>query len=111
MRLAGLKAEKYGNEKLYQLGQKIAGGVDYVTATFKGVEPAGDGTLIGKQVGPGKVTEWVNSRHAGSNNKINDEIQGLEASLASKGTGNRDADIPRAFKQEELASTYESRFK
>ncbi|HDR3889985.1 TPA: HNH endonuclease [Bacillus cereus] len=28
-----------------------------------------------------------------------------------KGTGNRDADIPPAFKQEEFASTYDSRFK
>ncbi|MBO1627440.1 HNH endonuclease [Bacillus sp. SY8(2021)] len=34
----------------------------------------------------------------------------MEASLA-KGTGNRDADIPPAFKQEEFASTYDSRFK
>ncbi|PEM38856.1 hypothetical protein CN634_11520 [Bacillus pseudomycoides] len=66
MRLTGLKAEKYGNEKMYQLGGKIAGGVDYVTATLKGVEAAGDGTLIGKKVGPGKVTEWVNARHAES---------------------------------------------
>nr|WP_217448017.1 AHH domain-containing protein [Bacillus sp. Xin1] len=69
---------------MYQLGGKIAGGVDYVTATLKGVEAAGDGTLIGKQVGPGKVTEWVNTRHAGSNNKNNDEIKGLEASLAER---------------------------
>ncbi len=28
-----------------------------------------------------------------------------------KGTDSRDADIPPAFKQEEFASTYESRFK
>ncbi|MCX2824453.1 hypothetical protein RGU76_12260 [Bacillus pseudomycoides] len=100
MRLAGLKAEKYGNEKMYQLGGKMAGGVDYVTATLKGVEAAEDGTLIGKQAGPGKVTEWVNARHAESSKKINDEIQGIEVSLAerigngssgvsgAKGTGN-----------------------
>ncbi|WP_257150798.1 HNH endonuclease [Bacillus pseudomycoides] len=82
VRLEGLKIEKSEKEKLYQLGQKIAGGVDYVTATLKGVEAAEDGTLIRKQVGPGKVTEWVNARHAESSKKINDEIQGIEASLA-----------------------------
>lgn len=97
MRLASLKVEKYGNEKMYQLGGKMAEGADDVIATFKGVEVAGDGTVIGKQVGPGKITEWVNKHHAGSSNKINDEIQGIEASLA-KGTGNRDADIPPVAK-------------
>ncbi|EEM16367.1 hypothetical protein bpmyx0001_27560 [Bacillus pseudomycoides DSM 12442] len=38
---------------MYQLGQKIAGDVDYITATLKGVEAAEDGTLIRKQVGQG----------------------------------------------------------
>ncbi|CAI8706913.1 Cytoplasmic protein [Bacillus sp. IT-79MI2] len=33
------------------------------------------------------------------------------AKIETKGTGNRDADIPPAFKQEEFASTYDSRFK
>ncbi|MED0856805.1 hypothetical protein P4T44_20325 [Bacillus pseudomycoides] len=84
MRLAGLKAEKYGNEKMYQLGGKMAGGVDYVTATLKGVEAAEDGTLIGKQAGPGKVTEWVNTRHAESTKFMDGKIQGIEASLAER---------------------------
>ncbi|WP_257127898.1 hypothetical protein [Bacillus pseudomycoides] len=45
----------------------MAEGVDYITAIFKGVEVAEDGTLIVKQGGgPGKVTEWVNTRHAES---------------------------------------------
>jgi len=35
--------------------------------------------VIGKQGGPGKVTEWVNARHAESSKKINNEIQGIEA--------------------------------
>ncbi|MBJ8029920.1 hypothetical protein JDS96_18875 [Bacillus cereus group sp. N21] len=86
MRLAGLKAEKYGNEKMYQLGGKMAEGADYVTATLKGVEAAEDGTLIGKQAGPGKVTEWVNTRHAESTKFMDGKIQGIEASLA-KGAG------------------------
>ncbi|MEB3052676.1 hypothetical protein VCZ37_00840 [Bacillus pseudomycoides] len=72
---------------MYQLGGKMAGGVDYVTATLKGVEAAGGGTLIGKQVGPGKVTEWVNARHAESTKFMDGKIQGIEASLA-KGTDN-----------------------
>ncbi|MDM5186265.1 hypothetical protein QUF99_02185 [Bacillus sp. DX4.1] len=43
----------------------MAEGVDYIAASFKGVEAAGDGTLIGKQGGgPGKVTEWVDKHHA-----------------------------------------------
>ncbi|PEA80547.1 hypothetical protein COL60_23980 [Bacillus pseudomycoides] len=87
MRLSGLKAEKYGNEKMYQLGGKMAEGADYVTATLKGVEAAEDGTLIGKQAGPGKVTEWVNTRHAESTKFMDGKIQGVEASLA-KGTDN-----------------------
>nr|WP_261377470.1 hypothetical protein [Bacillus paramycoides] len=85
VRLESLKIEKFEKEKLYQLGQTIAGGLDYITATLKGVEFAEDGTVIGKQVGPGKLTEWVNARHAESSQKTNDEIQGIEDSLA-KGT-------------------------
>ncbi|MED1539311.1 hypothetical protein [Bacillus pseudomycoides] len=43
--------------------------------------------MIGKQGGgPGKVTGWVHARHAESSKKINNEIQGIEASLA-KGVG------------------------
>ncbi|WP_257130263.1 hypothetical protein [Bacillus pseudomycoides] len=82
--MAGLKTGKSGNDKLYQIGQKIVGDVDYVTSTLKSVEVAKDGTLTVKQVGPGKVTEWANRRHAESSKKINDEIQGIEASLAEK---------------------------
>ncbi|MED1619954.1 hypothetical protein [Bacillus pseudomycoides] len=89
MRPESLKVEKSEKEKLYQLGKKIAGGVDYVTATLKGVEFTEDGTLIGKQVGPGKITEWVNARHAESSKKINNEIQGIEDSLAER-MGNTD---------------------
>ncbi|WP_257207073.1 hypothetical protein [Bacillus pseudomycoides] len=62
----------------------MAEGVDYVTATLKGVEAAEDGTLIGKQAGPGKVTEWVNARHAESTKFMDGKIQGLEASLATR---------------------------
>ncbi|MGG3524325.1 hypothetical protein [Bacillus pseudomycoides] len=94
MRLESLKVEKYGNEKMYQLGGKIAGGVDYVTATLKGVEAAGDGTLIGKQVGPGKITEWVNARHAESTKFMDGKIQGIEASLAT-GIGNAGSGVSK----------------
>jgi len=90
--------------KVIKYGGKMAEGVDYVTASFKGVEVAEDGTVIGKQVGPGKLAEWVHARHAESSKKINDEIQGIEASLA-KGTGdtkftykNNPMDNPKAIK-------------
>ncbi|PEF76581.1 hypothetical protein CON94_04570 [Bacillus pseudomycoides] len=43
--------------------------------------------MIGKQAGPGKVTEWVNTRHAESTKFMDGKIQGIEASLA-KGTDN-----------------------
>ncbi|WP_257132198.1 HNH endonuclease [Bacillus pseudomycoides] len=66
------------------LSEKMAEGVDYVTATLKGVEAAKDGTLIGKQAGPGKVTEWVNTRHAESSKFMDGKIQGVEASLATR---------------------------
>ncbi|MBO1627435.1 hypothetical protein J4P90_19805 [Bacillus sp. SY8(2021)] len=49
MKLAGLKVEKYGNDKMYQPGGKMAEGADDVTATFKGVEVAGNGALATKQ--------------------------------------------------------------
>ncbi|EEM08291.1 Hypothetical Cytosolic Protein [Bacillus pseudomycoides] len=105
VRLAGLKAEKYGNEKMYQLGGKMTQGMENTLAFFnKGHEIVGDGVVAGKQGGPGKVTEWVNTRHAESSKKINDEIQGIEASLA-KGTGdakftykNNPMDNPKAVK-------------
>ena len=85
VRLAGLKAEKYGNEKMYQLGGKMTQGMENTLAFFnKGHEIVGDGVVAGKQGGPGKVTEWVNTRHAESSKKINDEIQGIEASLAER---------------------------
>jgi len=79
--------------KVIKYGGKMAEGVDYVTASFKGVEVAEDGTVIGKQVGPGKLAEWVHARHAESSKKINDEIQGIEASLA-KGTGDSGGRFP-----------------
>ncbi len=72
---------------MYQLGGKMAQGIDNSLAFFKGPGPAGDIALVGKQGGPGKVTEWVNKHHAESSKFMNDKIQGLEASLA-KGVGN-----------------------
>lgn len=85
MRLAGLKVEKSGNDKMYQFGGKMAQGMDNTLAFFKDTEIVGDGVVAGKQGGPGKVTEWVNKHHAESTKFMNDKIQGLEASLA-KGT-------------------------
>ncbi|MDM5186240.1 hypothetical protein QUF99_02045 [Bacillus sp. DX4.1] len=86
MRLAGLKVEKSGNEKMYQLGGKMAEGMDNTLAFFnKGHEIVGDGVVAGKQGGgPGSVTEWVNTRHAESTKFMDGKIQGVEASLAER---------------------------
>ncbi|PGZ98483.1 hypothetical protein COE51_11540 [Bacillus pseudomycoides] len=87
MKLGSLKVEKYGNDKMYQLGGKMAEGVDNVLASFKSYETAGNGTLAAKQAGgPGKVTEWVNKHHTESSKIIDDKIKNVEGSLA-KGTG------------------------
>ncbi|PGW16733.1 hypothetical protein COD90_12740 [Bacillus cereus] len=110
LKLTSLKMEKSGNEKMYQLGEKIAKSIDDRTAKSASFEVDGNGLLISKQGGT-DFQSWVNKHHTESNKIIDDKIKGVEASLASKGTGNRDADIPPAFKQEEFASTYESRFK
>ncbi|MFK4414739.1 NAD+--asparagine ADP-ribosyltransferase [Bacillus sp. RC251] len=74
-----------------------------------------NGTL--ERVGT-NVEGWVHGHCIDSNQKIQDEIDSVRASLAeirgsggTKGTGNREAEVPPAFKQEEFASTYESRFK
>ncbi|WP_254610130.1 MULTISPECIES: DNA/RNA non-specific endonuclease [unclassified Bacillus (in: firmicutes)] len=40
--------------------------------------------MIGKQGGPGKVTEWVNTRHVESSKFMDGKIQGIEASLAKR---------------------------
>ncbi|MEK7022793.1 MULTISPECIES: CdiA family toxin C-terminal domain-containing protein [Bacillus] len=65
-----------------QFGGKMTEDVGRIVAIFKGVEAAEDGTLVGKQVGPGKVTEWVNARHAESTKFMEGKIKGIEASLA-----------------------------
>ncbi|KKZ99260.1 hypothetical protein B4147_3844 [Bacillus wiedmannii] len=110
LKLASLKMEKSGNEKMYQLGEKIAKSIDDRTAKSASFEVDGNGLLLSKQGGT-DFQSWVNKHHTESNKIIDDKIKGVEASLASKGTGNREAEVPPAFKQEEFASTYESRFK
>lgn len=73
---------------MHQLCRKLAEGLNHIAATFKGYEPAGNGTLAAKQAGgPGKVTEWVNKHHTESSKIIDDKIKSVEGSLA-KGTGN-----------------------
>ncbi|WP_304363061.1 ADP-ribosyltransferase, partial [Bacillus pseudomycoides] len=45
MRLESLKAEKYGNEKMYQLGGRMAEGVDYIGKSI-GKVPAENGNVL-----------------------------------------------------------------
>ncbi|KMP37488.1 toxin component [Bacillus cereus] len=87
LKLASLKMEKSGNEKMYQLGEKIAKSIDDRTAKSASFEVDGNGLLISKQGGT-DFQSWVNKHHTESNKIIDDKIKGVEASLASKGTGN-----------------------
>ncbi|MEH7666366.1 hypothetical protein V7419_06195 [Bacillus sp. JJ689] len=86
LKLASLKMEKSGNEKMYQFGEKIAKSIDDRTAKSASFEVDGNGLLISKQGGT-DLQSWVNKHHTASNKIIDDEIKGVEASLASKGTG------------------------
>ena len=86
LKLASLKMEKSGNEKMYQLGEKIAKSIDDRTAKSASFEVDGNGLLLSKQGGT-DFQSWVNKHSAESNKIIDDKIKGVEASLASKGTG------------------------
>ncbi|MFC9414712.1 DNA/RNA non-specific endonuclease [Bacillus mobilis] len=86
LKLASLKMEKSGNEKMYQFGEKIAKSIDDRTAKSASFEVDGNGLLISKQGGT-DLQSWVNKHHTESNKIIDDKIKGVEASLASKGTG------------------------
>ncbi|ASL65996.1 TPA: hypothetical protein RY883_001334 [Bacillus cereus] len=87
LKLASLKMEKSGNEKMYQLGEKIAKSIDDRTAKSASFEVDGNGLLLSKQGGT-DFQSWVNKHHTESNKIIDDKIKGVEASLASKGTDN-----------------------
>ncbi|MCC2457185.1 hypothetical protein [Bacillus cereus] len=87
LKLASLKMEKSGNEKMYQLGEKIAKSIDDRTAKSASFEVDGNGLLLSKQGGT-DFQSWVNKHSAESNKIIDDKIKGVEASLASKGTDN-----------------------
>ncbi|OFC76154.1 hypothetical protein [Bacillus thuringiensis] len=85
LKLASLKMEKSGNEKMYQFGEKIAKSIDDRTAKSASFEVDGNGLLVSKQGGT-DFQSWVNKHHTESNKIIDDKIKGVEASLASKGT-------------------------
>ncbi|MDA1611679.1 AHH domain-containing protein [Bacillus cereus] len=93
LKLVSLKMEKSGNEKMYQLGEKIAKSIDDRTAKSASFEVDGNGLLISKQGGT-DFQSWVNKHHTESNKIIDDKIKGVEASLASKGTGEATRLIP-----------------
>ncbi|EOO28482.1 hypothetical protein ICM_02507 [Bacillus cereus BAG1X2-3] len=86
LKLASLKIEKSGNEKMYQFGEKIAKSIDDRTAKSASFEVDGNGLLLSKQGGT-DFQNWVNKHSTESNKIIDDKIKGVEASLASKGTG------------------------
>ncbi|XDZ00391.1 AHH domain-containing protein [Bacillus manliponensis] len=92
MKLASLKVEKYGNEKMYQLGEKVAKSIDDRTAKSQSYDISGNGTMVAKQGGT-DLHGWVNKHHTESSKIIDDKIKSVEASLA-KGTGEATRLIP-----------------
>ncbi|MCM0004772.1 MULTISPECIES: hypothetical protein [Bacillus cereus group] len=103
LKLVSLKMEKSGNEKMYQLGEKIAKSIDDRTAKSASFEVDGNGLLISKQGGT-DFQSWVNKHHTESNKIIDDKIKGVEASLASKGTGEDKVDYGKL--KEKLNNRY-----
>ncbi|MGH0777204.1 DNA/RNA non-specific endonuclease [Bacillus cereus] len=103
LKLASLKMDKSGNEKMYQLGEKIAKSIDDRTAKSASFEVDGNGLLISKQGGT-DFQSWVNKHHTESNKIIDDKIKGVEASLASKGTGEDKVDYGKL--KEKLNNRY-----
>ncbi|KIV69442.1 Putative toxin component near putative ESAT-related protein, repetitive [Bacillus mycoides] len=97
LKLASLKMEKSGNEKMYQFGEKIAKSIDDRTAKSASFEVDGNGLLISKQGGT-DLQSWVNKHHTESNKIIDDKIKSVEASLASKGTGKGSNTNPNKIK-------------
>lgn len=112
LKLASLKMEKSGNEKMYQFGEKIAKSIDDRTAKSASFEVDGNGLLISKQGGT-DFQIWVNKHHTESNKIIDDKIKGVEASLASKGTGNtvKDVDSKELLPNEGDIGTYKDLIK
>ena len=83
LKLASLKMEKSGNEKMYQFGEKIAKSIDDRIAKSASFEVDGNGLLLSKQGGT-DFQSWVNRHHTESNKIIDDKIKGVEASLTKK---------------------------
>ncbi|WP_242311011.1 hypothetical protein [Bacillus cereus group sp. BfR-BA-01331] len=111
LKLTSLKMEKSGNEKMYQLGEKIAKSIDDRTAKSASFEVDGNGLLISKQGGT-DFQIWVNKHHTESNKIIDDKIKGVGASLASKrvdNTGNKVAGLDSSgkFFDDVLESKYQ----
>ncbi|MGG0238033.1 hypothetical protein [Bacillus rhizoplanae] len=84
MKLGSLKVEKYGNDKMYQLGGKLAKSIDNMTAKTKTFEINEHGVITAKQGGT-DLHGWLNKHHTESSKIIDDKIKGVEGSLA-KGT-------------------------
>ncbi|MDA2256661.1 HNH endonuclease [Bacillus cereus group sp. MYBK163-2] len=107
LKIQGWKTVDKINDADYFIKGLVAKGVDSVTPFAKGVEIMPDGSVVRSGTNySGKFQE----AHDASKASIQSRISNLESG-GVKGTGNREAEVPPAFKQEEFASTYESRFK
>ncbi|WP_353706582.1 HNH endonuclease [Bacillus cereus group sp. MS39] len=108
LKIQGWKTVDKINDADYFIKGLVAKGVDETTAFIRGEEVLLDGSV--RRYGGTNFSESVKEAHDASKASIQSRISNLESG-GVKGTGNREAEVPPAFKQEEFASTYESRFK
>ncbi|MFJ1105821.1 HNH endonuclease [Bacillus sp. GX] len=105
LKIQGWKTVDKINDADYFIKGLVAKGVDSVTPFAKGVEIMPDGSVVRSGTNySGKFQE----AHDASKASIQSRISNLESG-GVKGTGNREVEVPPAFRQTDFASSYESR--
>ncbi|MDJ1474548.1 HNH endonuclease [Bacillus sp. LS15-K4] len=105
LKIQGWKTVDKINDADYFIKGLVAKGVDSVTPFVKGVEILPDGSVVRSGTNySGKFQE----AHDASKASIQSRISNLESG-GVKGTGNREAEVPPAFRQTDFASSYEAR--
>ncbi|MGX5469653.1 HNH endonuclease [Bacillus toyonensis] len=106
LKIQGWKTVDKINDADYFIKGLVAKGVDSVTPFVKGVEIMPDGSVVRSGTNySGKFQE----AHDASKASIQSRISNLESG-GVKGTGNREAEVPPAFRQTDFASSYEARY-
>ncbi|MBK5452155.1 HNH endonuclease [Bacillus sp. TH22] len=106
LKIQGWKTVDKINDADYFIKGLVAKGVDSVSPFVKGVEILPDGSVARTGTNySGKFQE----AHDASKASIQSRISNLESG-GVKGTGNREAEVPPAFRQTDFASSYEARY-